>query len=215
MKKKTVFKTLKKTGVVPVLRTDSEKNVLAAVAALIDGGIAVAEITLTIPNAIRVIENCIDRFGNRVILGAGSVTQAQACENAIKAGCRFIVTPTVKTEVIAVCRRADVCVIGGGLTPTEILNSWEAGADAVKVFPAKAVGGPTYIRMIHDPLPEIPLVPTGGVNLETLVEYIHAGAEFIGAGGDLAGKALIESGKTEQISTRARQYTAAIQKARR
>jgi 2-dehydro-3-deoxyphosphogluconate aldolase/(4S)-4-hydroxy-2-oxoglutarate aldolase len=214
MKKKTVFQALRQTGVVPVIRTESEKNVLAAVTALIDGGIPVAEITLTIPNAIRMIENCIKHLGDKVILGAGSVTQAVECENAIKAGCRFIVTPTVKTEVIAICRRAAVCVIGGALTPTEILNTWEAGADAVKVFPAKAVGGPAYIRMIHEPLPHIPLVPTGGVNIETLADYIAAGAAFVGAGGDLAGKVLIAAGKTEEITTRARQYVAVIKKMR-
>jgi 2-dehydro-3-deoxyphosphogluconate aldolase/(4S)-4-hydroxy-2-oxoglutarate aldolase len=214
MKSKTVFAALKQAGVVPVIRAESEKRVMAAVDALIGGGIAVAEITLTVPNAIKTIERCAGHFGDKVIVGAGTVTRAGDAQRAIAAGSRFVVTPTVNIAVINVCRQAKVCVIGGALTPTEILTVWEAGADAVKVFPAKAVGGPAYIKMIHEPLPHIPLVPTGGVNLDTIEAYLSAGAEFVGAGGDLAGRVLIEAGDTEEITRRARRYVAAIGRAR-
>lgn len=212
MNREAVFEKLKHTGIVPVIRTDSEENVEAAVRALAAGGIPVAEITLTIPNAINAIENCKRRFGDDVLLGAGSVTRVEDCKRAVKAGCGFVVTPAIKTDVIGVCKQAGICVIGGALTPTEILTVWEAGADAVKVFPAKAVGGPAYIRMIHEPLPFVPLVPTGGVSLETIEAYLQAGAEFAGAGNDLAGKSLIESGNTEEITRRAGRYVALIQR---
>jgi 2-dehydro-3-deoxyphosphogluconate aldolase/(4S)-4-hydroxy-2-oxoglutarate aldolase len=214
MKTVAVFAALKQAGVVPVIRAESEKRVLAAVEALAGGGIPVAEITLTVPNAIQTIERCTGHFGDTVIVGAGTVTRAEDAQRAIAAGCRFIVTPTVNIAVIDVCRQAGVCVIGGALTPTEILTVWEAGADAVKVFPAKAVGGPAYIKMIHEPLPHIPLVPTGGVNLDTIEAFLSAGAEFVGAGSDLAGRALIDAGDTEEITRRARRYVAAIGRAR-
>jgi len=214
MDKKTVFQNLVAVGIVPVIRSSSAKNVLLAIKALMEGGIPVAEVTMTVPNALAAIEECAREFGGHLTLGAGTVTDEETCRKAIEAGSQFIVTPSVKTDIIRICVQNDVCVIGGALTPTEILTVWEAGAAAVKVFPAKAVGGPAYLRMIREPLPHIPLVPTGGVTLETLPEYLGAGAAFVGAGGDLVNKGAVEAGKAELITERARQYVAAIRAAR-
>lgn len=214
MEKQEVMKRLIEIGVVPVLRGDSPDRVIEAVEALLEGGIPVVEITMTVPRAIEVIERCVNRFGERPLVGAGSVTDPAVAGEAIARGSRFVVTPTVRLDVIDACSRRACLVIAGALTPSEILSVWEAGADAVKVFPAKAMGGPAYLRMVHEPLPQIPLVPTGGVTLETLAEYFKAGAPFVGAGGDLVSKAAVEGGNTKAIAARAQEYVAAILSAR-
>ncbi|RJR36380.1 MAG: bifunctional 4-hydroxy-2-oxoglutarate aldolase/2-dehydro-3-deoxy-phosphogluconate aldolase [Desulfobacteraceae bacterium] len=210
MDKNTVFQKLITTGIVPVIRADNERETLLAVEALLDAGIPVAEITMTVPDAITIIERCVRRFGDIVLVGAGTITDGATCARAISAGSRFVVTPCVKTEVIEACRKEGVCVIGGALTPTEILTVWEAGADAVKIFPAKTMGGPGYIKMIHEPMPNIPLVPTGGVNLETLGAYLDAGAAFVGSGGDLVNRQLLKKGDRKAITDRAREYRSRI-----
>jgi 2-dehydro-3-deoxyphosphogluconate aldolase/(4S)-4-hydroxy-2-oxoglutarate aldolase len=212
--KKKVMANLTLVGVVPVVRAESADNVVRAVEALAKGGIPVAEITMTVPGAIQVIQRCSVHFGDRITLGAGSVTSAGICESAIDAGSVFVVSPVFKPEVIEVCNRRDVCVVAGALTPTEIFSAWEAGADVVKVFPAKAMGGAAHLRMVHEPLPRIPLTPTGGVSLETLADYFKAGVPFVGAGGDLVSKQAINSGDMQAITKRARQYAAAIRAAR-
>ena len=214
MDKQSVLKKIEQVGVVPVVRAESSDNVLAAVEALVEGGIPVAEITMTVPGAVTVIERCAAHFGDRITLGAGSVTSADMCIEVIDAGSVFIVTPVFKAAVIEACKHRGVCVIAGALTPTEIASAWEAGADVVKVFPAKAMGGAAYLRMVHEPLPHIPLTPTGGVTLESLADYFKAGVPFVGAGGDLVNKTSISSGDTRSITERARQYVAAIRAAR-
>jgi 2-dehydro-3-deoxyphosphogluconate aldolase/(4S)-4-hydroxy-2-oxoglutarate aldolase len=214
MDKQSVLANLTQAGVVPVLRAQSPDNVVLAVAALVEGGIPVAEITMTVPGAVTAIERCASHFGERITLGAGSVTRVDMCMEVIDAGSVFVVTPVFKPAVIEACRRRGVCVVAGALTPTEIVMAWEAGADVIKVFPAKAMGGPAYLRMVHEPLPHIPLTPTGGVSLETLAEYFRAGAPFVGAGGDLVSRQAIDSGNSQAISERARQYAAAIRSAR-
>jgi 2-dehydro-3-deoxyphosphogluconate aldolase / (4S)-4-hydroxy-2-oxoglutarate aldolase len=212
--KQKVMANLTQVGVVPVLRAESADNVVRAVEALLEGGIPVAEITMTVPGAVEVIARCSAHFGQRITLGAGSVTSAEMCMNVIDAGSVFVVTPVFKAAVIEVCKRRDVCVVAGALTPTEIFAAWEAGADVVKVFPAKAMGGAAYLRMVHEPLPQIPLTPTGGVTLETLADYFKAGVPFVGAGGDLVDKKAVNSGDAQAITERARQYVAAIRAAR-
>ncbi len=214
MEKQDVLKRLTDVGIVAVLRGDSPEKVLRAVEALIEGGIPAVEITMTVPGAIEIIERCVSLFGDLLTVGAGSVTDAAAAIEAMDAGSLFVVTPTVRLDVIDVCKRRACLVVAGALTPSEILAVWEAGADAVKVFPVKAMGGPAYLRMVHEPLPEILLVPTGGVSLETLADYFKAGAPFVGAGGDLAGKASIEAGDTKAITARAREYVARVYAAR-
>jgi 2-dehydro-3-deoxyphosphogluconate aldolase / (4S)-4-hydroxy-2-oxoglutarate aldolase len=212
--KQKVMANLTRVGVVPVVRAESADNVVRAVEALVEGGIAVAEITMTVPGAVKVIKRCAAHFGDRITLGAGSVTSAEMCTEVIDAGSVFVVTPVFESAVIDVCKQRGVCVVAGALTPTEIFMAWEAGADVVKVFPAKAMGGAAYLRMVHEPLPQIPLTPTGGVTLETLADYFKAGVPFVGAGGDLVNKKAVNSGDTQAITERARQYVAAICAAR-
>jgi 2-dehydro-3-deoxyphosphogluconate aldolase/(4S)-4-hydroxy-2-oxoglutarate aldolase len=214
MERQTVFNTLKNAGIVPVIRSSSSAKVLQIVESLIKGGIPVAEVTMPVPRAIKTIEECASQFGSQLTLGAGSVTDEATCTRAIEAGSQFIVTPTVRIEVVKTCKEKNTCVIGGALTPSEILAVWEAGADAVKVFPVKAMGGAAYLRMVSEPMPSIPLVPTGGVTLETLEEYFRAGAVFVGAGGDLVNKKKAEAGDFAWITERSRQYVAAIRNAR-
>ncbi|HEX5680150.1 MAG TPA: bifunctional 4-hydroxy-2-oxoglutarate aldolase/2-dehydro-3-deoxy-phosphogluconate aldolase [Desulfobacterales bacterium] len=214
MDKQSVLKKIEQVGVVPVVRAESSDNVVRAVEALVEGGIPVAEITMTVPGAVKVIERCAAHFGDRITLGAGSVTSADICTEVIDAGSVFVVTPVFKAAVIEVCKRRGVCVIAGALTPTEIVSAWEVGADVIKVFPAKALGGAAYLRMVHEPLPQIPLTPTGGVTLETLADYFKAGVPFVGAGGDLVSKKAIDAGDAQAITKRARQYVAAIRAAR-
>lgn len=210
MDKQSVLRRLNDVGIVPVIRTESSGNVVHAVEALAEGGIPVAEITMTVPGAIQVIQRCATHFGDRIILGAGSVTSPEMCIGVLDAGGVFVVTPVLNAAVIDVCRHRDVCVIAGALTPTEIFTAWKTGADVVKVFPAKAMGGPAYIRMIRQPLPYIQLAPTGGVSLETLADYFKAGAVFVGAGGDLVSNQAVQAGKMESIVERARRYADAI-----
>jgi 2-dehydro-3-deoxyphosphogluconate aldolase/(4S)-4-hydroxy-2-oxoglutarate aldolase len=214
MNKREVLRRLEEIGVVPVVRAESADNVLLAVEALAEGGIPVAEITMTVPGAVNVIKRCAAHFGDRITLGAGSVTSTAVCTDVIDAGSVFVVTPVLKPDVIEVCKNRGVCVVAGALTPTEIFMAWEGGADVIKVFPAKAMGGAAYLRMVHEPLPQIPLTPTGGVTIEALADYIKAGAPFVGAGGDLVSKKAIDSGDTLAITERARQYVAAIRAAR-
>jgi len=205
---------LKEAGVVPVVRASSEDTALRIVEALMEGGIPVAEITMTVPAAVQVIARCRALFGEQLIVGAGSVTDVAQCASAIDAGSRFVVTPAFKPQVIRDCNSKKCLVIAGALTPTEILGAWEAGADAVKVFPAKALGGPDYIRMIQEPLPHIPLVPTGGVTAKTLVDYFKAGIPFVGAGTDLVGKGNVEGANREALVKRARHYVSLVRSAR-
>jgi 2-dehydro-3-deoxyphosphogluconate aldolase/(4S)-4-hydroxy-2-oxoglutarate aldolase len=212
--KQKVISNLKKIGVVPVVRAESPDNVVRTVEALAEGGIPAAEITLTVPGAVKIIQRCAAHFGERITLGAGSVTSAKMCTEVIDAGSLFVVTPIFKQEVIAVCNARAVCVVAGALTPTEIFEAWKAGADIIKVFPVKAMGGSAYLRMVSEPLPHIPLTPTGGVTLETLTDYFQAGAPFVCAGGDLVNKMAVNSGETQLITERARMYVAAIRMAR-
>ena len=209
-----VLKKMIQVGVVPVVRTKLEKEVFDAVEALMKGGIPIAEITMTTPNAITIIEKLLQKFGKHLLIGAGTVTDISQCLEALDVGSQFIVTPILNIDIIRRCKNLNVCVIGGAFTPTEIFTAWQAGADAVKIFPAAAVDGPKYLQMIHQPLPHIPLVPTGGVNLENLPEFLKGGALFVGAGGDLVSQDALKSGNTEAIIEKARQYRSAIQKAR-
>ncbi len=211
---KSVLKKMIQIGVVPVVRVDMEKDAYEAVKALMEGGIPIAEITMTTPNAHQIIATLVQEFGEHLTVGAGTVTDIAMCSGAIEVGSHFIVTPTLHMDIIQLCVKKNVCIIGGALTPTEILATWKAGADAVKVFPVSAIGGPRYFQMIHDPLPQIPLVATGGVNLENLPEYLEAGALFVAAGGDLIIKGALKNGKAQQITARAKQYVEIIQAAR-
>jgi 2-dehydro-3-deoxyphosphogluconate aldolase/(4S)-4-hydroxy-2-oxoglutarate aldolase len=205
---------IREVGLVPIVRAPSPDDALRAVEAIIAGNIGIAEITLTVPNALRVMEKVVEKFRDRVLLGAGTILDSESCRAALLAGAEFIVTPALNLRVIEVARRYSKPCIPGALTPTEILAAWQAGADMVKVFPCGPVGGPKYIKALKGPFPQIEFVPTGGVNLETTPEFIKAGAAAVAVGGELVDPEALRSGKLGVISANARKYVEAVRAAR-
>lgn len=205
---------LRRGGIVPVIRADSVDVAVRVVDALVEGGIRTLEITMTVPDAMAAIRTVADRFGRDVLLGAGTVTSRSLAEEALDAGAEFLVTPCLVPEVIEVARARDVPAMPGALTPTEVFAAWSAGGDIVKIFPASNVGGPSYLRALKGPFPQIPLCPTGGVNLETIGEFVKAGADVVGVGGELVSKAAIGRGDYGAITTLARQFASACAAAR-
>ena len=201
-------------GIVPVVRAASAESALKAVEAIYNGGIRAAEITMTVPGAIRALEKAADAFGDKLVLGAGTVLDPETARACMLAGAEFFVSPNLKLATIEMVKRYSKVVIPGALTPTEVLTAWEAGADIVKVFPCGNVGGAKYIKALKAPYPHIELIPTGGVNLETAGDFLKAGACAVAVGAELVDARSIQEGRLEVIEERARQYLAAIAKAR-
>lgn len=201
-------------GIVPVVRTTSAETAIKAIEAIYRGGIRSAEITMTVPGAVRALEKVADQFGDKIVLGAGTVLDPETARICMLAGAQFFVTPSLKTSTIEMANRYSKVICPGALTPTEVLTAWEAGADIVKVFPCGNMGGPKYIKALKGPFPHIEMVPTGGVNLETAGEFLKAGACAVAVGGELVDAKLIKEGKYDEIEARARQYLAIIQKTR-
>ena len=196
--------------IVAVIRAESPDLLVDVAEALLAGGVEVMEVTFTVPRAMQVLEQVAGKLGSRVLLGAGTVLDAQTARAAILAGAEFIVAPTVNLEVIETCRRYSKLVMPGALTPTEILTAWQAGADIVKVFPSELTG-PKYLKLINAPLPQVRLMPTGGVNLDSAIDYLKAGACALGIGGSLVEPKAVASGDLKRIETLARQYVELIQ----
>ena len=209
-----VVRRMTGVGIVPVLRASSADEAIAVADAIAEGGIDILEITMTVPGAVQVIADVARRYGGRVLVGAGTVLDAKAASECIAAGARFIVSPIVDAATIALCRGEGVCVLPGALTPTEVVHAWRAGADLVKVFPCSAAGGASYVKALKAPLPQIPLVPTGGVTVATAGAYIAAGASAFGVGSDLCNVAAVREGRPDRITDAARAYLAAVQAAR-
>lgn len=201
-------------GIVPIVRTSSAESAIKAVEATYRGGIRAAEITMTVPGAIKALEKMADQLGDKILLGAGTVLDPETARICMLAGAQFFVTPALRVSTIEIAKRYSKVIMPGALTPTEVLTAWEAGADAVKVFPCNNVGGAKYIKALKGPLPHVKMVPTGGVNLETLPDFLKAGAEAVAVGSELIDAATIKAGKYEIFEERARQYLAAIQAAR-
>jgi len=212
--KDKVLRRIGDIGIVPVVRAASASEAIAIGDAIVAGGIELLEITMTVPGAVDVMREAVQRYGDRLLVGAGTVIDAEQTRACIAAGARFIVSPVVDEASIAECRRADLAVMPGALTPTEIVRAWRAGADLVKVFPCSAVGGAAYIKALRAPLPQIPLVPTGGVTLDTVAGFFAAGATAVGVGSDLCNVAAIRLGHAHQITETARAYVRAVQTAR-
>ncbi len=212
--KEKALALIREVGLVPIVRAPSPDDALRAAEAIISGGIGIAEITMTVPNALRVLEMMSERFGDKVLLGAGTVLDAETCKKAVASGAQFIVTPSLELAVIEEARRQNKPCIPGALSPTEVLAAWRAGADMVKVFPCGPVGGPKYIKALRGPFPEIPLVPTGGVDLESTPLYIQAGAAAVAVGGELVDVKALHAGKVEVITATARKFVEAVRKAR-
>ena len=205
--------SMKAGGVVAVLRADRPDALVEVAQAIGRGGIGAIEITMTTPGALDLIGECANRLGGEFLLGAGTVLDPETARAAILAGAEYIVTPTLNPDVITLCRRYDKIVIPGALTPTEILTAWECGADIVKVFPASAVG-PRYFKDVNGPLPQIDLMPTGGVDLENAGDFIRAGACAIAVGGNLVDKAAVAAGDWQVLTDTARKYVDAVWTAR-
>ena len=213
MRKLEQMQRIESCGVVAIIRANSSSELIEVVAAIKAGGVDVIEVTMTTPNALRVINDVATTYGNEVLVGVGSVLDAETARAAMLAGAEFVVSPATKPDVIEICNRYSKVVMPGAFTPTEILNAWEAGADYVKVFPSSMVG-PSYIKDMHAPLPHIPLIPTGGVNIENAGEFITAGAVALGVGGALVNNKIIAAGQFDLLTRAAKQLAQAVQAAR-
>ncbi len=201
-------------GVVPVVRTATAEGALNAIDAIYKGGVRSAEITMTVPGAIRALEKVADKFGDKLMLGAGTILDPETARNCMLAGAQFFVSPNLRVSTIEMCKRYSKVICIGALTPTEVLTAWETGADVVKVFPADAMGGAKYIKALKGPLPQVEMIPTGGVNLETAGEFLKAGACAVAVGGELVNAKLIAEGDWDAIESRAKGYLEAVKKAR-
>jgi 2-dehydro-3-deoxyphosphogluconate aldolase/(4S)-4-hydroxy-2-oxoglutarate aldolase len=201
-------------GIVPVVRATSAKQAISAAVAVAAGGITIVEVTMTVPGALDAISQLIKTLGSEVIVGAGTVLDAQAARQCFDAGADFLVSPGLDLGTIKAAQDAGKLIMAGALTPTEVITAWKAGADFVKVFPASAVGGAAYLKALRGPLPQVPLVPTGGVNLNTAADFLRAGASALGVGGELVLAAALKTGETAQITALARQYLEIVQQVR-
>ncbi|MCA9079085.1 MAG: bifunctional 4-hydroxy-2-oxoglutarate aldolase/2-dehydro-3-deoxy-phosphogluconate aldolase [Planctomycetaceae bacterium] len=193
------------SGLVAIIRAPSGEQLVEVAEALLAGGIDVIEVTFTVPGVLEIIKEVRAKLGDRILLGAGTVLDPETARAAILAGAEFLVTPTVNVDVIKMCHRYDKLVMAGGFTPTEILTAWEAGADVVKVFPAE-IGGPAYLKTLHGPLPQVRLLPTGGVHLDTLADFVNAGACAVGLGSALVEKSALANRDMQRVEQMARSF---------
>lgn len=214
MKRDAVLAAIIEIGIVPVIRTESTEGAIRAIEAIFRGGIRTAEITMTVPGAIRALEKVADKFGDQMVLGAGTVLDPETARACMLAGAEFFVTPSLNLKTIEMAKRYSKVITPGALTPTEVLTAWEAGADAVKIFPCSAVGGAKYIKALRAPFPQIEMIPTGGVSLETIGDFLRAGACAAGVGAELIDNANIREGHYEVFEERAKRFIEAIAKAR-
>jgi 2-dehydro-3-deoxyphosphogluconate aldolase/(4S)-4-hydroxy-2-oxoglutarate aldolase len=214
MKKEAIISAIREIGIVPVVRTPTAESALKSIEAIYEGGIRAAEVTMTVPGAIKVLEKLADTFGDKMVLGAGTVLDPETCRACMLAGAEFFVTPATRLSTIEMARRYAKPICPGALTPTEVLTAWEAGADFVKVFPCDNVGGAKYIKALKGPFPQIEMIPTGGVSLITAADFLKAGSAAVAVGGELVDAKTIKEGKYEVFTERARQFLEVVQKAR-
>ncbi len=213
MSRETTLKRILDCGIVAVVRADSGEQLAKVFQSVAEGGVTVAEVTFTVPDAVAVIRKVREELGDSVVLGAGTVLDTETARAALLAGAEYIVTPTVNVEVIRMCRRYDKVILPGALTPTEVLTAWEAGADIVKIFPAD-LGGPPYLKALRGPLPQVRMMPTGGVDLNTAEPFLKAGACCLGVGGSLVEPKTLAAGDFTRMRDLARQYRAIVDKFR-
>ncbi len=214
MSRALAVRGIQTTGLVPVIRTRSAELALRAASALREGGIDVLEVTMTVPDALRVIEALLRRFEGSALIGAGSVLDAEMARRCLDVGAQFLVSPGFDREVVRLAHAADVAVAPGALTATEVLTARAAGADLIKLFPCSAVGGARYVRALRAPMPDVAFLPTGGISLAAVPEYFAAGAFAVGIGGELVDEALLSAGDDRKLVERARQYVTAVRIAR-
>ena len=199
--------------IVAVIRAQSGEQLVDVAQALLAGGVEVMEVTFTVPGAAQVIQRVAERLGDKILLGAGTVLDAETARIALLAGAEFIVSPSTNAEVIRVCRRYGKLAMPGALTPTEVVTAYEAGADIVKIFPCD-LGGPGYLKALHGPLPHIPLMPTGGITLDNAAEYLRAGACALGVGGSLVESRAVADRDLARIEELARRFRAIVAETR-
>ncbi|HYP15188.1 MAG TPA: bifunctional 4-hydroxy-2-oxoglutarate aldolase/2-dehydro-3-deoxy-phosphogluconate aldolase [Bryobacteraceae bacterium] len=211
MTKQAILSAIIDVGVVPVVRTATAEAAIRSIEAIHRGGVHAAEITMTVPGALRALEKVADQFGDSIVLGAGTVLDPETARACMLAGAQFFVTPALNLKTIEIAQRYSKPIMPGALTPTEIVTAWEAGADIIKVFPASAVGGAKYIKALKGPLPHIEMIPTGGVNLDTTADFLKAGACAVAVGGELVDAATVKEGRFEVFEDRARQYRDIVQ----
>ncbi len=196
-------------GLVPVLRAESEEQAVALAGAIADGGVNVLEVTMTVPGAVKVMAR-LRKERPDILIGAGTVLDAETARVCMLEGAEFVVSPALNLRTVEMCQRYSVAVLPGALTPTEIVTAWQAGADVIKVFPANSMGGAKYLKSIKAPLPQVELIPTGGVSLATAREFLEAGAFALGVGADLVDPKAIAAGQPEKITENARKYLAIV-----
>ena len=214
MDRAEIVKQIEELGVVPVVRAASADEAMRAIDAIKEGGINVLEITMTVPGAIKVIEEVVKRYGDEALVGAGTVLDPETARACLLAGAQFVVSPALNLDTIAMCRRYSAPVMPGVLTPTEVITAWSAGADFVKVFPCGSVGGASYVKNLKGPFPQIKIIPTGGVSLKTAADFIKAGASALGIGTDLVDVKAIRAGEAHVVTERAKQFLEIVREAR-
>jgi 2-dehydro-3-deoxyphosphogluconate aldolase/(4S)-4-hydroxy-2-oxoglutarate aldolase len=213
MQKTEVLHALREIGLVPVLRAESEAQALVLADAIAAGGVTVLEVTMTVPRALRVMRRLVEERPD-ILVGAGTVLDPETARMCILEGAQFVVSPALNTRTVEMCHRYGIAVLPGALTPTEIVTAWQAGADVVKIFPASALGGAKYLKSVKAPLPQVEMIPTGGVSMATAAEFLEAGAFALGVGADLVNLKAIAEGKPQVITENARQYLSIVRKYR-
>ena len=214
MTKQQVRQRISEIGIVPVVRASSAAAAIAATEAVSKGGIPIVEITMTVPGAVDVIAQLVKSMGKEVLVGAGTVLSAEDGQRCLDAGAQFLVSPGFDRETVELANRAGILIMAGALTPTEVITAWKAGSDIIKIFPCGTVGGAKYIKALKGPLPQIPMVPTGGVNLSTAADFLAAGAEALGVGGELVSPAALQSGNTQPITKAAQEFVEIVRRAK-
>lgn len=212
--KEKTMKHIYDTGFIPIIRVESAEIAFKVADAFLDGGVNIIEVTMSVPGAVDVVKQLLEKIGDKVLIGTGTVVDGKMAEEVIKAGSEFIVSPNYSKDLIETAIKHNTPIIPGALTPTEIFDAYTMGADAVKVFPCGTVGGAAYLKAIRGPLPQIPLVPTGGVNLETAGPMLEAGAFALGVGGAITDKKAIKEGRFEVITENVRRFLDIVKKHR-
>ncbi len=215
MSKEQILTSILEIGIVPIVRADSAEQALEAAKAIYRGGIRALEVTMTVPGAIRVLEKVADEFGDQITLGAGTVLDPETARSCMLAGAKFFVSPSVSLPTIEICNRYSVVAMPGALTPTEVVTAWDAGADLVKIFPAGNVGGPSYIKALKAPLPQVLMIPTGGVSAGNAAEFFQAGASAVAVGDAIVGKKELAAGDYDSIEKKARRFLEVVTEARK
>jgi 2-dehydro-3-deoxyphosphogluconate aldolase / (4S)-4-hydroxy-2-oxoglutarate aldolase len=214
MNKQEVRERILEIGIVPVVRAASAREARMAADAVCEGGIPIVEITMTVPGAVDVIRELTKNAGSQVLVGAGTVLNAESARRCLDAGAQFLVSPGLNLQIVELAKREGKLMMAGALTPTEVMAAWEAGADFVKIFPCGQVGGAKYIKALKGPFPQVPFVPTGGVNLNSAAELIEAGAVALGVGGECVHAEALKANKPEIIVENARKFVAIVKQAR-